>query len=241
MFRVMLPRFGVVFGLLGVLGLAACGGSSTHATLHTAKAVTKTVTVGATDAVPITMPCVDETTMRTDFVSAPVYCHIETKGEGLGKASLLKSLTWQNWGQTQAAATGLADCGGTGCAALPPVPAQVVVYRIVGHRYTRAKVTQRGETVVQRLDELPYEPPTETEATTPSQPVQPAPERTPRPQRAECGPKEELWELKGEEKGQQAVIEAYEAEGRSTPHCDLRGAAARGSVKAREEAEPGAR
>jgi hypothetical protein len=180
---------------------------------------------------------------RTDFVIAPIECHIETKGEGLGMASLLKQLRWLHWGQPVATATGVANCGGTGCGSIPPVPARIVVYRIVGHRYSRARVTQRGETKVQRLDDLPYEPPTTTTTTTtatPSPSQSPPPAETSEPRREACGPTEEVWKLKGEEKGSQAVSEAAEAEQRGA-RCNLRGAAASGSVKAREETEPGAR
>jgi len=224
-----------------LMSLGACGGSTGPRPLSVSKTVTKTVAAATLTAqqASVTIPCVDETTSHVDFLSAPVNCHIEAKGEGLGSASLLKRLNWHQWGAREATATGVADCGGTGCNSIPPVPAKIVVYRITGNRYSRARVTQRGSTVVQRLDELPYEPPsTPTETTTARSPALESAGADQEQQRVECHSAEELWELKGEEKGRQAVLEAYAAEQRGS-RCNLRGAAAAGSVKAQEETEPG--
>ena len=167
----------LVVGIAAQVGLVACGSSSPHASTSAPHATTTvTVTTASTNATPITIPCVDDTTGHTDFLSAPVNCHIQPGREGLGMASLLKDLTWRSWGQHEARATGSAGCGGTGCATRPPVPAQVVVYGMVGDHYTRARVTQSGFSRVQRLDELPYEPPPESTQTSPApaQPERPA-------------------------------------------------------------------
>jgi hypothetical protein len=80
----------------------------------------------------------------------------------------LKDLTWRDWGESEASATGDEIWGGTGGATLPSYPAHVLVYALVGQHYTRAKVTAKGVTVVQKLGELPVEPPPESAQTTPT-------------------------------------------------------------------------
>jgi hypothetical protein len=240
--QTVVARSGFSLGLVGILlGLSACGSSSSRPTVHTITAV-KTVTANTAavsttraNAVPITMPCVDETTHRIDFVSGPVNCHIETAPGGLATTTLLKSLTWQQWGQPSATATGLRDCV-QHCNENPPsVSVTVTVYRIIDHRYTRMTVMGPGLIpVVTHLDELPPEPPATTTSAPPPEQTSPAPTT----QQTECATLEAVWKLKGEEKGRQAVSEAAEAEERGSP-CNLRGAAAQGSVKAQKEAEPG--
>ena len=169
-------RYALVVLAVGIVTvLTACASSKTAAThpTQTSKgrptATTKTVTVTApVNATPITIPCVDETTGRTDFVSAPVNCDMHPGREGEGHASLLKDLTWRDWGESEASATGDEIWGGTGGATLPSYPAHVLVYALVGQHYTRAKVTAKGVTVVQKLGELPVEPPPESAQTTPT-------------------------------------------------------------------------
>jgi hypothetical protein len=71
---------------------------------------------------------------------------------------VLEQLAWRNWGQPEATATGVERCKRDcvpGAPQTAPVPLQVLVYRIVGDHYTRARVTFHGgfETV-QHLDEM---------------------------------------------------------------------------------------